>query len=164
MKKIICLFLTFIILLTLCTPTFAASAVTIASYTEHYEKINRFLSIGESIDVTGGYVTFLLSDRKQGKKNLTNDMLKSVPDTSTIGYKRAEYELYNLTLSVNFMVLDNTKSASRFKDLNKNSWAYTHINNGVKAVSIWGRKGFDRVVRWYGKRAVILGHTLKTQA
>lgn len=132
MRRFFCFVVALIMSVGMCIPAFAADSETVTSYTEHYENIKRFLSIGETPDVTGGYVTFMLGG-KPGKKNLTNDMLKTVPDTSRIGLARAEYELYDLVLSVNFMVLDETKNASQFKDVSRYYWGYTHINRCLKA-------------------------------
>lgn len=118
-------------MLTFSAGAFAAQ-VSIVSYTINYDSINRFVNIGETIDVSGASITYLTSDRKQGKKNITNDMLKAMPDTSKPGYFRAEFTVLETDFYINFMILDKAKSASVFKDVKASDWSFVHIDRCVK--------------------------------
>ncbi|MBQ8606296.1 MAG: S-layer homology domain-containing protein [Clostridia bacterium] len=139
--------LIFIIITVLClsfgTAAFASElpeGVTIVSYTENYENINRFINLGESIDISQGSITFMLSNRTPAKKSLTNEMLTELPDTSVPGYFRACFNVYDIDFEINFMVLDPEKSAEKFVDIDKKTyWGYTHVDNCVMAGIFSGR-------------------------
>ena len=118
MKKIIAFLSAAVIIISLSIPAFATTeledGVTVVSYTENFFNIDRFINVGESVDISAGNIIFMLSNRKPAKKQLSNDMLKVVPDTSAPGIAKAEFTVYDIDFSIDFIVMNSEQSAKLY--------------------------------------------------
>lgn len=139
MKRFISFLSILVIMLTLVPTVSAASEQVAVKGSASVENVDRFLNIGDSVDISKGYVTAMLSNGKPSRTILKNDMLKNPPDTSKVGFYRSYVTIYSLDVDIIFMVLDENKKVSNFKDLYESFWGFESIQNCVRSGLFEGR-------------------------
>ena len=86
MKRFISFLSILVIMLTLVPTVSAASEPTAVKGSASVENVDRFLNIGDSVDISKGYVTAMLSNGKPSRTILKNDMLKILTDEHNIQF------------------------------------------------------------------------------
>ncbi len=139
MKRFVKTFITILCLFIFTATSMTAYAAeplgetTVTEYTTHFDKIDKFIQVGEKIDISGTSIDFVFGDGSEKTILLDNTILTSEPDTSKSGLIKVKFNVYGVDFEIEYIVTDENVKMSKYIDLNRNYWGYTHIRRCVVA-------------------------------
>lgn len=106
---------------------------------ENFGEIYRYLKLGTLPDLTKGSVDFIYGMDDVVNVPLTNDLIPEDFDVSSVGRKKLTFELDGNEFSLDFIVIDEDKVVTVFKDVTATHWGYEFIRATVGAGFFAGR-------------------------
>lgn len=100
-------------------------------YTAHFENVKKVIQTGEFLDISTASISFQFSDGTTKTVTLDNSLIGSQPDSSTVGYKKVSFELYNLYIEIPVFVIDESVRLHKFSDLKTSFWGYEDIRRCI---------------------------------
>lgn len=125
--------LTLVFCLLLSVFAFADNSYGVTLGMAYFNDVKRVLTVGESPDLTKGYIDFSFENGESERVLLADSRLPAFPATDTAGYLPYRFEIYGANVKLDFVVVDLSLSVRRFKDINPQFWGYRQIRNVVAA-------------------------------